>query len=90
ARGIVRWHSNSSSSHNIIVMENKTLRLHTSWEHVKEKIKERNIEVSDEDLEYVPGEESELLQRLTGKLGNSPDEVRRFIESISANEDMAG
>ena len=71
-------------------MENKTLRLHTSWEEVKEKIKERNIDVTDEDLEYIPGQESELLQRLTGKLGNTPDDVRRFIESIAHNEDMAG
>jgi uncharacterized protein YjbJ (UPF0337 family) len=71
-------------------MENKSLRLKTSWEEVKEQIKERNIEVTDEDLEYVPGQESELFQRLTGKLGNSPDEVRRFIESISHNEGMAG
>ena len=54
------------------------------------KIKERNIDITDEDLEYVPGQESELFQRLTGKLGNSPDDVRRFIESIAHNEDMAG
>ena len=46
--------------------------------------------ITDEDLEYVPGQESELFQRLTGKLGNSPDDVRRFIESIAHNEDMAG
>jgi hypothetical protein len=71
-------------------MENTSLRLRTPWEEVKEKIKERNIEITDEDLEYTPGQESELFQRLTGKLGNSPDEVRRFIESIAHNEDMAG
>jgi hypothetical protein len=71
-------------------MDNLSLRLHSSWDEVKEKIKERNIEVTDEDLEYTPGQEAELFQRLTGKLGNSPDEVRRFIESISHNEGMAG
>ena len=75
---------------NNAVMENTSLRLHTSWEDVKEKIKERNIAITDEDLEFSPGQESELLERLTGKLGRSPDEVRRFIESISHNEDMAG
>jgi len=60
------------------------------WDRVKEKIKERNLELTDEDLDYVPGRESELYQRLTGKLGNSPDEVRTYIESIAGNKDMAG
>ena len=61
-----------------------------SWEQVKEKIKERNLELTDEDLDYTPGQESELYRRLTGKLGNSPDDVRLYIESIAHNKDMAG
>ena len=61
-----------------------------SWDRVKEKIKERNLELTDEDLDYIPGREPELYQRLTGKLGNSPDEVRTYIESIAGNKDMAG
>lgn len=71
-------------------MENQTLKLQSPWEEVKEKIKERNLELTDEDLDFQPGHENELLTRLTGRLGNNPDEVRTYIESIAANKGMAG
>lgn len=71
-------------------MDQSTIHLQAPWEEVKEKIKERNLELTDEDLEYQPGHESDLLNRLTGKLGKTPAEVKAYIESISVNQDMAG
>ena len=71
-------------------MNQPTIHLHAPWEEVREKIKERNLELTDADLDYQPGREAELLNRLTGKLGKTADEVRAYIESISANRDMAG
>lgn len=70
-------------------MKNNKLTLHTSWEEVKEKIKERVIGLTDEDLDYKPGQEDALLERLAAKMNRSKEEVKRFIESISYNQDMA-
>lgn len=70
-------------------MENK-LSLGSSWEEVKAKIKERNVELTDEDLSYQPGQEDALLERLAIKMNRSKEDVRGFIESISDNKGLAG
>ena len=65
------------------------LKLSEPWEDVKEKIKESNIELTDEDLQYTPGNEEELLNRLSKKLNRTPDEVKAWIESVSFNKGIA-
>ena len=66
------------------------LNLRSSWDDVKEKLKENDISLTDEDLEYEPGGEDQLLERLQDKLHKNKDEIRRYIESISANDSKAG
>lgn len=66
------------------------LNLRAPWSEVKERLKENDINLTDQDLDYQPGRESELLETLSGKLNKSPEEIRKYIESISANEDKAG
>ena len=66
------------------------LRLKIPWEIVKERLKENDINLTDEDLEYIPGKEEELIQRLEKILNRSHDQVIAYIESISSNEDLAG
>jgi hypothetical protein len=68
---------------------NYPLQLNAPWSEVKEKIKEANIELTDEDLIYTPGKDEELLQQLGKKLDRSPADVRAWIESISANRGKA-
>jgi len=70
-------------------MGNNTFTLHASWEEVKEKIKEKDIGITDEDLAYKPGQEDALLHRLAAKMNRSPEEVKAFIESISFNKGLA-
>lgn len=72
-------------------MKNKNkLRLQAPWETVKEKMKENDINLTDADLEYEPGNEEDLLQRLE-KLMNKPrEQIVAYIESISSNEGLAG
>jgi hypothetical protein len=67
-----------------------TLRLQAPWEKVKERMKENDINLTDADLEYEPGKEEDLLQRLEMLMNKSRQQVIAYIESISANEDMAG
>jgi uncharacterized protein YjbJ (UPF0337 family) len=68
----------------------RTLKLNASWEEVKEKLKETDINLSDEDLQYNEGNEDQLLEHLSQKLKKTPDEVRGLIESVSSNNRMAG
>ena len=69
---------------------NNGLNLRSPWPEVKERLKENDLSLTDEDLEYEPGNEQELLERLSHKSDKSPEEIRKYIESISSNEDKAG
>jgi hypothetical protein len=66
------------------------INLEAPWEEVRERIKERNIDLTDADLEYEPGKEDELLSRLEKIMNKSRPEIIAYIESVSANSDMAG
>jgi len=68
----------------------ETLKLEQPWEAVKEKLKEAKIELGDEDLEYSPGQEDELLDRVSKRLNKSREEVKEWIESVSSNKAQAG
>ena len=66
------------------------LKLQTDWEEVKERLKENDVTLSDEDLQYEPGGEQELIKRLSAKMKKSPEDVKSYIESLSANKPKAG
>lgn len=66
------------------------LRLKAPWEIVKERMKDNDISLTDEDLEYIPGKEEELILRLEKIMNKTRDQVVAYIESISSNEDLAG
>lgn len=65
------------------------LNLKTTWDEVKEKIKESNIELTDADLAYRPGQEKKLLQHLAKKMNRSEDEIKNWIESLSFTKGKA-
>lgn len=73
-------------------MKNTSLafNLKSSWEDVKEKMKENDHALTDDDLEYKPGNEEELLKRLEKIMGKSREQVIAYIESISSNNGLAG
>ena len=66
------------------------LHLSSSWQETKEKLKEINIDLSDDDLDYMPGKEDELLSHLSQKMNKSVEDIRGWIESVSANKNIAG
>ncbi len=68
---------------------NNFLKLAASWSEVKELIKETNVELTDDDLNYQEGKEEEFLQELGKKTNKSPDDVKAWIESISSNKGKA-
>jgi hypothetical protein len=66
-----------------------TLNLQAPWSEVKEKLKEINIELTDEDLDLKPGQEQEMIDRLASKMRKDPSAVKALIESVSANKGKA-
>jgi len=65
------------------------LKLEAPWEEVKEKLKEINYDLTDEDLVYQPGQAEPLLERLAKKMKKTPVEVKGWIESVSYNKGKA-
>lgn len=69
--------------------ESIKLKLETPWEEVKERMKDNDSNLTDADLEYVPGCEEDLLQRLEKVMNKPRQQIIAYIESISANTDLA-
>ena len=70
-------------------METNQLKLQKPWESVKEALKEINLELTDDDLAYQPGQEDQLLGRLEKKMNKNKTEIKALIESISVNQGKA-
>ena len=70
-------------------METNQLKLQKPWERVKETLKEINVDLTDDDLAYQPGQEEQLLERLEKKMKKSKPEIKALIESVSANKGKA-
>jgi uncharacterized protein YjbJ (UPF0337 family) len=68
---------------------NTQLKLEAPWEEVKEWLKEINTDLTDDDLAYEPGQAQSLLERLAKKMNYTPDEIRRWVESVSYNRGKA-
>jgi hypothetical protein len=66
-----------------------SFKLAGSWQDVKEKLKEINLDLTDEDLAYEPGREDELLERLERKMNKNKAEIKALIESLSFTTGIA-
>jgi hypothetical protein len=70
-------------------MNTYDLKLEAPWQEVKERLKEVNIELTDEDLVYTPGKENELLERLAKKMHRDVPAIKAWVESVSFNKGKA-
>lgn len=52
------------------------------WNELKDTLKQRYAQLTDDDLMYAKGKEEELLGRLQKKLGQKQDEIRRIIAEL--------
>ena len=59
------------------------LNLQSPWDEVKEKLKEANTDLTDEDLEYDEVDASKLLETLSHKMQKSKEHVQGWIESVA-------
>jgi hypothetical protein len=53
-----------------------------SWDVKSKKLKEKYPQLTDADLKFEPGKESELLTRLESRLKKTPEEVIELINSV--------
>ena len=70
-------------------MENYRLNLEKPWEEVKEMLLEINPEVTEEGLQFEPGDEEQMLRRVAVKLNKDVSSVKAWIESVSHNNGLA-
>jgi len=68
---------------------NHVLKLKTSWEDTREKILEIRPDVRYDDIELMPGEESEMIDKLAAKMKKTPEAIIEWIESISSTLSIA-
>ena len=68
----------------------KFINLNSSWDEVKEKIKETNPDISDSDLILDHGNEEAVFNTLSKKLHKSVTETKEWVKSVSANKMIAG
>ncbi len=66
------------------------LKLGSPWPEVKERLMENDLNLTDEDLDYQPGREEELLGRLQKKMNKPKEEIKAYIESVSFNKAKSG
>lgn len=63
-------------------MESWKLKLKGNWNEVKGKIKQKYSNLTDDDLLYEEGKDDELLGKIQQKIGQSKEEVKKWIESL--------
>jgi uncharacterized protein YjbJ (UPF0337 family) len=54
-----------------------------NWDETKEKLKEANTNLTEEDLQYQEGNEDALLERLATKMNRTKEEIKGWIESVA-------
>lgn len=54
-------------------------RLRAQWHHLKDDIKEKWTELSDEDLLYISGEKNKLIEKLQERYSLSRESAEREI-----------
>jgi uncharacterized protein YjbJ (UPF0337 family) len=63
-------------------MESWKMKLKGNWNEIKGKMKQKYASLTDDDLMYDEGKDDELLGRIQKKIGQSKDEVIKWIESL--------
>ena len=59
------------------------LNLNIPWGEVKEKLKEVNTDLTDEELYYNGDDATELIEDLAIKMQKSKEDIKAWIESVA-------
>ncbi|MBC6988363.1 MULTISPECIES: YtxH domain-containing protein [Hymenobacter] len=58
------------------------LKLKGSWDEAKGKLRQQYAQLTDDDLNYVEGQEDDLLGRLQQKLGKGKKEITKILNDL--------
>ena len=58
------------------------LQFRGNWNEIKNILKEKYPNITDDDLKFAGGSEDDMLERLRRKTGVPRDELRREINSL--------
>jgi hypothetical protein len=65
------------------------LQLNAPWEEVKNLLMEAVPQLTEDDLQYTPGEDDRLINRLAEKMKRTPEQIKGWIESVSQTSGKA-
>lgn len=61
-----------------------TLQLKGNWNIAKGKLKQKFANLTDDDLQYIEGEEDELLGRIQKRTGKTKEEVEDAVDECTS------
>jgi uncharacterized protein YjbJ (UPF0337 family) len=62
-----------------------TLELKGNWNIIKGKLKQKWAKLTDDDLQFVEGKESELIGRIQKRTGESRENVERVVDDVCSS-----
>lgn len=57
-----------------------------NWEDTKAKLQKSYSQLTDNDLRYENGKEDELVTRLSQKLGRTPEDTRKLLQTTASSQ----
>ena len=60
----------------------KIIRLKGNWNQEKEKLKQKFVILTDDDLVFEDGKRGEMMGKLAVKLGKTKEELEKIMESL--------
>jgi len=58
------------------------LEIKGRWNQIKDNVKQKWAQLTDDDLLFEEGKEDEVLGRIQKRTGESKDNIREFISSL--------
>lgn len=62
------------------------LRLESSWDQMLQKVLEAEPQLTAEEIDFIKGEDEELVRKLSQKLNRSYERTIGWVESLSSLE----
>jgi len=65
------------------------LKLASSWDKMMDMLLEAEPRLTREDIDFIEGEDEELVRKLAQKLNRSYEEITGWVESVSSTAVVA-
>ena len=62
------------------------LKLASSWDEMMDMLLEAEPQLTREDIDFIKGEDEELVRKLAQKLKRSYEEITGWVKSVSSTD----